>query len=346
MKLLHTADLHLSKDDPDRLAILGWIIEAGNTRDVDQIIIAGDLFDSDADASILRPEVRGVFETARATILLVPGNHDAHSYGPDHDYGANVIQATDTPFSVHVISDLRIAAMPFQERPFSECAQGLPDDIDILIVHGTLYDPSFIFSVIDDIETKYMPIFPGNLQNRSRYVALGHLHSNYTAVDYSGTRAVYPGSPIALDTKCTTPRACALVTIDAHEIDVRRLEVDAAPYWERKDFFVFPGNEDTVLEQIRRFLQDIDPQRIQPCITVRGYCGRGDKDYQRALDTIVDHFKPAFKHFMFESRFESWAKLMEHRMVQTFIQRTEHLEEPVRMKLYSITFPILSKALR
>ncbi|MBN2620925.1 metallophosphoesterase family protein [candidate division WOR-3 bacterium] len=346
MKLLHTADLHLHKDKPDRLEILGWIIETGNAQNVEQIIIAGDLFDSDADASSLRPEVRDLFAATSASILIIPGNHDAHSYGRDYDYGAHVTQVTENPYRIIQDHGLCIAAIPFQEKPFSECLENLPEDIDVLIAHGTLYDPSFIFSVIDDIETKYMPIFPKNLEDRARYVALGHLHSRFTTLNYAGTHVVYPGSPISLDTKCTTPRACALVDINEHEIAIQRLAVDPAPYWEQKDFFVFPGNEDTILEGIRQFLKTADPQRIQPYIIVCGYSGKGDKDYRRTLDTITTHFRPMFRDFVLEQHIESWTNLIQHRMVQRFIQKTEHLEEPLRMKLYSITFPILSKVLR
>lgn len=346
MKLLHTADLHLHKDKPERLDILRSIMETSIARKAEQIIIAGDLFDSDADASTLRSEVRNIFNNASASILVIPGNHDVHSYGQEYDYGAHVTQVTNIPYEIIKNNGLCIAAIPFQERPFSECIQGLPDDIDVLVAHGTLYDPSFIFSVIDDIETKYMPIFPENLKNRARYVALGHLHSRFTAVTYETTKVVYPGSPIALDTKCTTPRACALVNISEREIAIQRLEVDSATYWERRDFFVFPGNEDAILEGIHQFLKTADPRRIQPYITVQGYSGKGDKDYQRALDTIATHFRPTFKDFYLKPRIESWMNLMQHRMVQRFIQKTEYLEEPVRMKLYSIAFPILSKVLQ
>jgi DNA repair exonuclease SbcCD nuclease subunit len=346
MKILHTADLHLHKDKPDRLEILRWIIETSTVQKVDRIIIAGDLFDSDADASTMRSEVRDIFAATNALILIIPGNHDAHAYGKDYDYGAHVTQVTDIPYRIITDSGLCIAAIPFQERPFSECTQGLPDDIDVLVAHGTLYDPSFIFSVIDDIETKYMPIFPKNLKERARYVALGHLHSRFTTLNYTGTHVVYPGSPIALDTKCTAPRACAVVNINDREITVQRLAVDPAPHWEQKDFFVFPGNEDESLEGIRQFLKTADQERTQPYITVRGYSGKGDKDYRRTLDTITTHFRPMFRDFLLEQHIESWTNLMQHRMVQRFIQKTEHLEEPLRMKLYALTFPILSKVLR
>jgi len=346
MKILHTADLHLKKDKPEQLDILRWIIDTSNSRDVDHVIIAGDMFESDADASTLRSEVKKIFENAKASILIIPGNHDARAYNTDYDYGSRVDQITDTPFSILEKGGFRFVAVPFQDRSFSECIKNIPEDTDILIAHGTLYDPSFIFSVIDDIETKYMPIFPKNIENRARYVALGHLHSRFNITTYARTKAVYPGSPYALDTKCASPRAVALVTITDHDIKIERVDVDIAAYWDEKDFFVFPGNEDRVIEGIRQHLKAADPRRIQPHISIRGYISHGDKEYKRTIDTIETHFKPMFKDLLLDVSIESWDTLVQHRMVQRFIEKTRFLEEPVRMKLYEITFPILSKALQ
>lgn len=346
MKILHTADLHLKKGKKERLEILQWIIDTGNTHRVDHIIIAGDLFDSNADAAALRSDVRNIFERSEVQIILLPGNHDAHAYKQEYDYGNNVHQATVIPFEILEIHGYRVAAIPFQERSFSECTKNLPEHIDVLIAHGTLYDPSFIYSVIDDIETKYMPIFPKNIENRARYIALGHLHSRFHAVTYAKTTAVYPGSPIALDTKCTSVRACALVNISDHDIQVEQLDIDMAPFWDEKNYFVFPGNEEHVIDNIRQYLLAADPQRIQPHISIKGYISKGDKEYKRVLDTIETHFMPMFKDFLMDTSFESWDMLLQHRMVQRFIEKTESLDDTVRMKLYEITFPILSKALR
>jgi DNA repair exonuclease SbcCD nuclease subunit len=346
MKLLHTADLHLKKDSADRLEILRWIVEKGNTHEVDLIIIAGDMFDSDADAPPLRSQVKNICKNARASILIIPGNHDSQSFGNDIDYGSNVIQMTDTPFHVRDIAGVIVAAIPFQELSFSECADALPDGIDVLIVHGTLYDPAFIYSVIDDIETKYMPIFIKNIEDRARYIALGHLHSRFIHAVYKTTHVVYPGSPSAIDTKCTSERACALVNLTPRDLTVEQLNVDIAPHYERREFFVFPGNEDKVLENVRAFLKDADPRRIHPYVLLKGYLGQSDKAYQRALDTIKTHYQSQFNDFILETTFESWDTLVQHRIVQKFIAKTETLEESIRLKVYEIAFPVLSKALQ
>ena len=46
MKFLHTADLHLKKDEEKRTEILKWLIKKADELNVDYFIIAGDLFES------------------------------------------------------------------------------------------------------------------------------------------------------------------------------------------------------------------------------------------------------------------------------------------------------------
>jgi DNA repair exonuclease SbcCD nuclease subunit len=202
MKFLHTADLHIKKGEKNRIEILQWLINKAEAMQVDFFIIAGDLFESDTDAIILRQEIKSIFRASSCKFLIIPGNHDLKSYSHDYDYGDNVIQLIETPFEIIELNNLKVCGVPYQNKRFSECIKNIPENIDILTAHGTLYDESFIFSMLDDKETKYMPIYPANLENIARYVAMGHLHSKSIEKRYKNTHVVYPGSPIALDTKC------------------------------------------------------------------------------------------------------------------------------------------------
>ena len=92
MKFLHTADIHLKKNDQKRLQIFKWLIEKADQKKIDYFIIAGDLFDSDTDATELRPSLKKIFDRAKTQFLVIPGNHDTGSFGEEYDYGQNVIQ--------------------------------------------------------------------------------------------------------------------------------------------------------------------------------------------------------------------------------------------------------------
>lgn len=346
MKFFHTADLHLKKKEEKRIDIFKWLIQKAEEYNVDFFIIAGDLFDSDTDATQLRPEIRKVFETTSIQFLIIPGNHDEKSFSERYDYGKNVFQFTQTPFDIIERNGLTICGVPYQNTRFSECIKNIPRNIDILIAHGTLYDESFIFTMLEDEETKYMPIYPENLEQSARYVALGHLHSRNIEKKYDGTHVVYPGAPIALDTKCENPRFIYCVDIDDKNLTIEPLEVEISPYWLAKDFFVFPGIERKILEEIESHFVTIDKQNVMPNITLRGFIAEKDKDFNSEIEVLKKKFKGKFAELRINLDVESWDKIIQNSMVKNFVEKTKEFDDTLRMKIFEITFPIFSKALR
>jgi DNA repair exonuclease SbcCD nuclease subunit len=346
MRFLHTADLHLKKDTPQRHEILDWLIAKAEELKVDYILIAGDLFDSDTDATLLRHEVRKKFESSPCRFLIIPGNHDACSFGPEYEYGSNVVQLVGMPFELLQIQGLKVCGVPYQDTRFSQSVKNAPDNIDILIAHGTLYDPSFIFPLLEDRETEYMPVFPIDLENTARYVAMGHLHTNCIELQYEGTRAVYPGSPIAIDSKCVGMRHFYLLDIDENDMKVEKHEVEIAAYWLTKEFFVYPGVEKTILDGIEDYLRNIGDTRVMPSVTVTGYVGENEKEYLDLLSGIQKRHANRFQDLRINTDIQSWGTLMTNPLIQSFVARTGGLGDELRLKVFEITFPIFSKALK
>ncbi len=346
MKFIHTADLHLKKDAEQRIVIFKWLIENANKLEVDYFIIAGDLFESDTDATILRPKLKEIFESARATFLIIPGNHDAQSFSHDYDYGKNVIQLIDTPFRVIKHDYIKICGVPYQDKKFGECIKLLPDDVDILIAHGTLYDEEFIYSMLDDEETKYMPIFPVNLENKARYAALGHLHSRMIQKQYKNTKVVYPGSPVALDTKCDEERIFPLVTIDKKHLTVDFIAVESSPYWFRKEFFVFPGNEEKNVRELESFLSSLDGKKHMPLCLIKGFIGAREKDFLDTIEKVKEKMRNRFANMSVILKIQSWDVIIQNRMVKNFVEKTKTLDDELRMKILEITLPIYGDVLK
>ena len=129
MRFLHTADVHLKRGEEERLAVFRWMLKRADELKVDYFIVAGDLFDSDADATLLRPQIREVCESSRASFLFLPGNHDVRAFGPEYEYGGNVIQITAEPFQVLQCKDIKICGMPYTDKRFSDCTKDMPHDI-------------------------------------------------------------------------------------------------------------------------------------------------------------------------------------------------------------------------
>jgi exonuclease SbcD len=345
MKLLHTADIHLKKDDNDRLQIFEWMVDKAGENNIDYFIIAGDLFDSNTDAIELRSHVKKIFDRGQTKFLLVPGNHDIDAYGETCDYGENAVQFYKTPFEIMEDQNITICAVPYQDKRFSECIKGLPAGIDILIGHGTLYDESFIYSMLDDKETRYMPIFPGNLENIARYVALGHLHARAIEKKYKKTLAVYPGSPIAVDTKCTQKRSCYIIVLDENKLEIKPFDIKISPHWEKKGFFVFPGNEASVFQNIETFLKGLIGQRVLPHLMVQGYSAENDRLFNEKIERIEHIYADNFEKIKIDRDVKSWDTIVQNPLVQNFVRKTEDLDDDLRMKIFEIVFPIFSKNL-
>lgn len=346
MKFLHTADIHLKKGEEKRLEVFAWLLKKAGELKVDYFIVAGDLFESDSDATLLRQEVRRMCDSSKFKFLIIPGNHDTRSFGPEYEYGNNVMQLTDRPFQLLQSGDLRICGVPYGDNKFSDSAKDMPHDIDVLIAHGTIYDQSFIFSLLEDQETKYMPIFPVDLENVARYVAMGHLHTRCIELQYDGTRVVYPGSPVAIDSKCVGARHFNLLDIDENRMEMEKYEVEIAEYWLTKEFFVYPEVEKTILESIEDYLRNLDDPRVMPSITVTGYIGEKEKKYLDMLSGIQQNHADRFLDLRINAEVQSWDKLMTNPLIQNFVARTEGLNDVLRLKVFEITFPIFSKALK
>jgi DNA repair exonuclease SbcCD nuclease subunit len=346
MRFLHTADIHLKKGEPKRLEVFDWLLQKAGDMTVDYFIVAGDLFDSDSDATLLRQEIRKMCDASKFKFLFLPGNHDARSFGPEYEYGNNVMQLTDKPFQLLQEKGLRICGVPYEDKRFSDSAKDMPRDIDVLIAHGTLYDRSFIFSMLEDQETKYMPIFPVDMENVARYAAMGHLHSGCIELRYERTRAVYPGSPVAIDSKCVGVRHFYVLDIDENDMAVEKHDVEIADYWLTKEFFVYPGIEKKVLDTIEDHLRALDDTRVMPGITVTGYIGENEKEFLDLLSGVQKSHADQFPDLRINAEIQSWDKLMMNPLVQNFVARTEALDDELRLKVFEITFPIFSKALK
>ena len=115
LTLLHTADWHLGRRFQSfpreqevrltraRLEVVGRIFDLAQSRNVDAVLCAGDLFDSPAPDKEWWEGVLSEFQRRKWTrpVLLLPGNHDPlmprSLYDPSHPFRAGL------PDYVHVV---------------------------------------------------------------------------------------------------------------------------------------------------------------------------------------------------------------------------------------------------
>ena len=262
MRLLHAADLHLdspfrglsaekakerrreSRDILDRLANLA------NAREVDAVLLAGDLFDG---AHVYRETLEAMARSLgsiRCPVFIAPGNHDPYTLrGP--------YRQMNWPENVHLFTESRInefsipsgiiygAAFPAEEQPESLLAGFAAPPSDrpqVLCLHADL-NPG-----------PYDPITKEEIAGSGlTYLALGHIHQASGLQRQGNTFYAYPGCPegrgfdelgekgvllveaemgkVTAEFVPLCRRRYEVVTVDVTDADPRqRLEAAVAPF--------------------------------------------------------------------------------------------------------------------
>ncbi len=219
LTLLHTADWHLGRRFPAferdqeqqltraRLEAVGRILDLAESRNVDAVLCAGDLFD---DPSPDEPWWDGVLRefTRRdwtRPVILLPGNHDPLT--PNSLYDASHPFRAGLPAYVHIVDrqgwelsvgeNAVVIASPCTSRAGqTDLARSLPerkegdDRIRIGLVHGQTFD-------IEGHQTNF-PIATGTALDRGLdYLAIGDTHAFREVEPAAAVPTVYPGAPEA-----------------------------------------------------------------------------------------------------------------------------------------------------
>ncbi len=229
---IHAADLHLDapfaglstdnelvgRDLAEATYVaLGRIVDLALERDVDFVVIAGDLYDA-GDPSLrsqlgLRAEAQRL-DDAGIPLLIVRGNHDplggwsaglvmpdsAHTF-PAHEVGRfEVVREDGFVCAVYGRS--------FQtSAETSDFSPGYVRDPHDTVAVGLLH--ANVGSNPD--HAPYAPCTLASLTaSRMDYWALGHIHKH--AVLSTGPHVVYAGSPQGLNPKETGAHGCCVVT--------------------------------------------------------------------------------------------------------------------------------------
>ena len=219
LTLLHTADWHLGRRfpafEPDqelrltraRLDVVGRILDLADSRHVDAVLCAGDLFDLPNPPEDWWSGVLGEFQRRdwQRPVVLLPGNHDPLTpnslYHPAHPFRARL------PAYVHVVdakgwqlevgeNAVVVAAPCTSHAGQTDLAASLPqrepddDRIRIGLVHGQTFD-------IEGHQTNF-PIAQGTAVDRGLdYLAIGDTHAFRDVEPHAGVPTVYPGAPEA-----------------------------------------------------------------------------------------------------------------------------------------------------
>ena len=217
LTLLHTADWHLGKRFASfeheqellltraRLDVVARILDLAQSRNVDAVLCAGDLFDSPNPAQewwrgVLREFTKRDW---RRPVVLLPGNHDPLTprslYDPSHPFRAGLppyVHLVDGPeWQLPLGDDAVVLANPcVSQSGQTNLAEALParepgdERIRIGLIHGQTFD-------IDGHQTNF-PIAKGSAAGRGLdYLAIGDTHAFREVEPDAAAPTVYPGAP-------------------------------------------------------------------------------------------------------------------------------------------------------
>lgn len=192
LKILHTGDVHLDSTfsglDPRHAEIrrnelrtaFTSMMSSARTNDIDLILIAGDLFDSDfvtrETISLLIRE----FERFEKPIFISPGNHDPAS-------SDSVWTKITFPKNVHVFRESTLSSVSIPELSVAVYGFGFTENglASVPIDKRHVAEPSLINLLVchcDMLGTKASangcPVTPEQLDSfGADYAALGHVHN-------------------------------------------------------------------------------------------------------------------------------------------------------------------------
>lgn len=263
-RILHTADLHLAADHPERWEAFDAVLDAAREQEADALLVAGDLLDRAGDHAALRAEVRSRLDEAGVPTFLLPGNHDRDAYRPGQDWGGATSLLLGEPLQVTAVDDVRLIGLPYPRTPttFASLRRRVAERVEtgaphVLALHGTLVDaadPHIQEESRDDEPGDYFPVRTADLRGLGvDYVALGHYHQPELR-RLGETTVAYSGSPSPVGSHAWGRRSAVLLDTEAEGLDARTVELPV-PYRRRVTRWLTPFEELEELEALGRELE-------------------------------------------------------------------------------------------
>lgn len=247
---MHTADVHLDVDDytiaphsPSYRQIIQQafttVIDLAIQENVDLLIIAGDLFDSNRPSRTVVDFAIHELRRAGRPVVMIPGNHDclnAQSIYRQVDLPAacsNLLLISHPEGERHQFSDQHVVLWGrgmVEHEPSYHPLAGIPRDRGdawhIALGHGFY---------IEDESPSYRssPVYAREIRESGwDYVALGHCHA-FQNVSQGAVTAYFSGAPSFYHGAQGADGHVALVQFDAEAVlpvDVRRFDLRPIVY--------------------------------------------------------------------------------------------------------------------
>lgn len=317
VRILHTADVHLDPDAPERRDALEAVLEVADAEDVDLVTLGGDTFESDRAAERLRPDLRELFRDRDYDVLAIPGNHDPEAFEGNVAFGDAFVPATEEPFGEYAIGDTRVTTLPYTPRATDELMVGLQgrephEGPEVLVLHCSLEAP-MAGTTGEGEDVRYFPVTANELDELGfEYYLAGHYHDRQRRPLSNGGTFVYPGTPASTTRAETGPRACVLVDTGADRpVEFRELETF---HHDELELRVTPGREEQVLATIEDQVDTWRGRTVEARIAVDGFTERDEAAFAADLEAASEGVEVT-------NRTRAVERILRHRLFERFKER-------------------------
>ncbi|MDO9545529.1 MAG: metallophosphoesterase family protein [Pelolinea sp.] len=305
MKIAFSADLHLTSQatHPERFHALESILKRMLEEEISTLIIAGDLFDKEAQeyADFERLVNKKAF--AGLEILIINGNHDAGL--KSGSLKCDNVRIYDQPTLLKETDyGIDLLLVPYDPRKtlgeiISAEKGGLRPKAWVLVSHGDWLGGAREANPYE--QGVYMPLTRGDMDiNEPAAAVLGHIHKAYD----SGS-VVIPGSPCGLNITETGLRSFVVLNTNNRHFQRIPIETDVIYLDERMVLYPMPDEAAYLSTQIEAKktswgIPEGAHEKIILRLKVEGYCAnpqlvkeavsQGFKGYQFHKDEGIDFY--------------------------------------------------------
>lgn len=293
MRISVTADIHLrtSGEHPERFNALQNIFEQTVTEGIDNLLIAGDLFDKDYCNYSEFEELCKKYSKLR--LHIIPGNHDPSISGKSI-VGDNIHIYTG-PTAIEIDSTT-ILFIPYEEKVLmgqriAEMEKYIEGKDWVLIAHCDYYGG---VKELNPLELgTYMPLSRKDLERfKPRTVLLGHIHK-----PISQNNVHYSGSPCALGINETGKRRFLVYNTADGSIESRVVTTDVLYF--NESFVIVPVDDEVakLKQEIKKRIESwnidsADYPKVRVRVEAAGYA----TDRSAVLTELKKRFE-IFRYF-------------------------------------------------
>ena len=294
MKIAITADVHLREEYPERLAALRNILEQVKERGIQQLFIAGDLFDKDGDDSCQSIFARVCGDFPEVQIHVIPGNHDLSLSAKDFDVD-NLTIYTQPQF-IDLGQRELFLMVPYSNNVgmgevLSSTVMKAGERDWVLVGHG---DYLTVNREPNPRERRiYMPLRRGDVQQfKPKHVVLGHIHKPTPLKARMDGKVIYVGSPQGLDITETGKRRFLIYDDEAKD-SFEEQEIATDIIYFNESFFVVPSDDEVanlkmeIGDRINWGLEYEERQKVRMRAVIRGCTQAGKPDIKKAVEDAL-----------------------------------------------------------